>query len=264
MGTDDYSVDQAYRFLRARIPFRIRIGIILGSGLGPVRDAFKVEMAFPYNSIPNFPVSTVAGHKGRLLVGKRGSKRALIMDGRIHRYEGYSFEKVTFPIRVMHKFGVRIIIVTNAAGSISDFLKPGDLMLIEDHVDLMWNVVSDLGKAHVMKKPYYSAKLLEVAERVAVSHKLPVKKGVLVAATGPTYETPSEVELARKAGGHAVTMSTIPEVTMCHALGISVVGISLITNIAAWHGGGHEEVIRLARMGAKNLRNLIAGLIDAL
>jgi len=163
----------------------------------------------------------------------------------------------------MYRLGVRRMIVTNAAGSISQNLKPGDLMLIEDHIDLMGNVVRGFG-ARTVRKAYYSRKLLAIAERVALTSNLGITRGVLVGSIGPTYETPSEVELARKAGGHAVTMSTIPEVTMCALLGLPVVGISLITNVAAWHGGGHEEVIELARKGVGNLKVLIVGLIDAM
>ncbi len=260
----DEKLSQAHNFLRRRIPYRLRIGIILGSGLGVVRDAFHSEIAFPYKEIPYFPISTVPGHRGRLLIARRGRTRVLIMDGRVHRYEGYSFEQVTFPIKVMHRLGIRSLVITNAAGSLTEWLVPGDLMLIEDHVDLMFNVSPELSGSLVFHKSYYSKRLIDLAESIALSQKVRIRRGVLVASTGPTYETPAEVEVARKAGGHAVTMSTIPEVTMCHALGISVLGISLITNMAAWHGGGHREVIELARKGSSNLKRLITGVIDAM
>lgn len=260
---DNKKIGEAHRFLRRKIPYRLSIGIVLGSGLGLVRTAFETEISFQYAEIPNFPVSTVAGHRGRLLIGKRGKKRVAIMDGRVHRYEGYAFDEVTFPAKVLHRLGVRVLIITNAAGSITQDLQPGDLMLIEDHVDLMWNVMPAPRrvKSH---KPYYSVRLIKLAETIARSKKLRLRRGVLIGSTGPTYETPAEVELARRAGGDALTMSTIPEVTMCHALGISVLGISLITNMAAWHGGGHEEVIELARKGSRNLKTLIASIVDAM
>ncbi len=256
---------EASRYLRSLIPFRVKTGIILGSGLGVVRKAFETVRAIPYGKIPYFPVSTVPGHRGQLVLGKRGKNRVLIMEGRVHRYEGYPYQVVTFPVRVLRTLGVSIMIISNAAGAISGRLQPGDIMLIEDHIDLMWKGVPGISTGpQVMHKPYYSRKLLDLASDVAVAEGISAKKGVLIATTGPSYETGSEVDFARKAGADAATMSTIPEVTLCHELGMSVLGLSLITNVAGTHGGGHQQVIDFAEKGSRNLRRLMLGVIDRL
>jgi purine-nucleoside phosphorylase len=255
-------VDQAAAYLRKFIPFRARVGLILGSGLGVVREQFRAVAEIPYGEIPHFPVSTVHGHVGRLIVGRRGAHKVLIMDGRVHRYEGYSFEKVTFPIAVLHKLGVTTAIITNAAGAVNRRLTPGDIMLITDHIDLMWQGVSDVSRSpQAIHKPYYSRRLIEVAREVGARERIPVEKGVLLAQTGPSYETRSEVEFARKSGADAATMSTIPEVTVCHMLGLSVLGLSVITNVAASHGSGHEDVVSSAGQAGHDLGRLIVGIL---
>jgi purine-nucleoside phosphorylase len=139
-------VDEASRYLKRAIPSRVKMGIVLGSGLGGVRRAFETVRVFPYGEIPHFPVSTVKGHRGQLVLGKRRKHRVLIMEGRVHRYEGYSVSRVTFPIRVLRNLGVSVMVITNASGSVSDRFKPGDIMLIEDHIDLMWKGVHGLSR----------------------------------------------------------------------------------------------------------------------
>lgn len=264
-GPVDSRAEEAAEYLRKSLPLRPKTGIVLGSGLGKAREAFTPVGTFAYRDIPHFPVSTVRGHEGRLIVAKRGRRGVILMDGRVHRYEGYSQSTVTFPVRVFRKLGVSAMIITNAAGSVSSRLTPGDIMLIEDHIDLMWTGVSELSKGpQVMRRPYYSRRLTDLADDVATANGIPVKKGVLFATTGPSYETPSEVEFARKAGADAATMSTIPEVTLCHQLGIAVLGMSLITNVAASHMGGHEEVVGFAEKGSRQLRTILAGVIDAI
>jgi len=264
-GSIDSRADEAAEYLRKSIPFRMRTGIVLGSGLGAVREAFKTVRTFAYKEIPHFPVSTVKGHEGRLIVAKRGRHGVVIMDGRVHPYEGYAFNTVTFPVRVFRRLGVSTMIITNASGSVSNRFGPGDILLIEDHIDLMWRSVSELSRGpQVMHRPYYSKRLTELAADLGVARGIAVKKGVLLATTGPSYETPAEVEFARTAGADAATMSTIPEVTLCHELGIAVLGMSLITNVAAGHSGGHEEVVGFAEKGSRNLRAIIAGVIDAI
>jgi purine-nucleoside phosphorylase len=264
-GDAETRVEEAKAYIRGSMPLRVRTGIVLGSGLGGVRRAFQTIAAFPYSSIPGFPVSTVKGHRGEMVFGKRGPATVVIMDGRVHCYEGYRFDQVTFPVRVLGALGVSTMIVTNAAGAVSTRLKPGDIMLIEDHIDLIWKAASDLSRGpQVLHKPYYSKRLLEKAEGLARQMKIPVKRGVLIAESGPTYETPAEVEFARKIGADAATMSTIPEVTVCHRMGIAVMGMSLITNVAASHAGDHEQVVEFARRGSKALQRLIVGLIGSI
>jgi purine-nucleoside phosphorylase len=261
----DARADEAAGYLRKSIPFRVKTGIVLGSGLGTVRKGFQTVRSFDYGEIPHFPVSTVQGHKGRLILAKRGRHGVLIMDGRVHRYEGYSLSEVTFPVRVFRRLGVSTMIITNAAGAVSTRLAPGDIMLIEDHIDLMWKGVAELCQGpQVMHRRYYSRALTDLAHDTGVARGIPVKRGVLMATTGPSYETSSEVEFARKIGADAATMSTIPEVTVCHGLGIAVVGMSLITNVAASHMGGHDQVVGFAEKAGRDLQTLILGVIDGI
>jgi purine-nucleoside phosphorylase len=251
-------ITAAAAHLARSVPHLAGLGIVLGSGLGGVRKAFRTVRAFPYRELPHFPVSTVHGHRGELVLAKRGKVDAWIMDGRVHLYEGHDLFRVTFPIRVLASLGVGMVIVTNAAGAVSDRFSPGDLMLIESHIDLMWKVVPGVtNRSHMRRLPYYSKRMLDLAERVARENGVCVKRGVLLAATGPSYETRSEVKFARKIGADAVTMSTIPEVTVCHQLGVTVLGMSLVTNVAARPKGGHEEVLMSARRGSKRLEKLI-------
>jgi purine-nucleoside phosphorylase len=257
--------EEAGAFLRRSVPHSAPLGMILGSGLGGLREAFRTVRAFPYESIPHFPVSTVHGHRGELVLACRRSTRVWIMDGRIHTYEGYRLAEVTLPIAVFKRLGVKVLIVTNAAGAISGHLEPGDLMLIEDHIDLMWKGVHLTGEERqAWHRPYYSSSLLARASELALRLGIPVKSGTLLATSGPSYETPSEVEFARKIGADAATMSTIPEVTRCHQLGIAVLGISVITNKAAKPQGGHEQVVESARRGSRRLEKLVLEIADSM
>jgi purine-nucleoside phosphorylase len=257
-------VQEAKRYLSSAFPFSTKTGVTLGSGLGSVREAFETLRAFPYKEIPHFPVSTVQGHRGELVFAKRGKSRVVILDGRVHRYEGYSWGQVTFPIRVLDALGVTTMIITNASGAVSAGFKPGDIMLIEDHVDLIWKGAAEIQPGpHAMRRPYYSQRMIELARDIGIARRIPVKKGILLGTTGPAYETPVEVEFARRIGADAVTMSTVPEVTVCHELGISVLGMSLITNVAASHEGGHEKVIGFAAKASRNLTELVLGVLEA-
>jgi purine-nucleoside phosphorylase len=258
-------VDEARRFLSGVAPFRVRTGLILGSGLGVVREAFRTTRSVGYREIPHFPVSTVRGHRGELVFAARGQTKLVILDGRVHRYEGYSWEQVTFPTRVLAALGVRTLIVTNASGAVGARMKPGDIMVLEDHVDLIWKGTTDLSRhPTVVRRPYYSERLSEIALDVAIAKGISARRGVLLGSTGPAYETPAEVEFARKLGADAVTMSTVPEVTVCHELGVTVLGLSLVTNVAASHAGGHEKVIDFAARAGRDLRTLVLGVLEAL
>jgi purine-nucleoside phosphorylase len=255
---DEAAVAAAAEYLSRRVPYQVGLGIVLGSGLGGVRKAFRAVRAFPYRDIPHFPVSTVEGHRGELVLGRRGKVDAWIMDGRVHLYEGHDILRVTFPARVLARLGAATMIITNAAGAVNPKLRPGDVMLIESHIDLMWKVVPEVTSGPLIRhRPYYSKRMLDLAESVAGRIGIRARKGVLLASTGPSYETGSEVEFARKIGADAATMSTIPEVTVCHQLGITVLGMSLLTNVAAQPKAGHEEVLVSARRGSKHLEKLI-------
>jgi len=258
-------VEEARRYIARRVPFPARVGITLGSGLGPVRRSFRTVAALPYGEIPHFPVSTVAGHRGELVIARCGKQNVFILDGRVHCYEGYSRAQVTFPVRVLGSLGVKTMIITNASGAVSRRLKPGDVMLIDDHVDLIRTGAAEVAPGvHVLRRPYYSRRLGQIAEEVGRANGVSVRRGVLLGSTGPAYETKAEVEFARKLGADAVTMSTVPEVTVCHQLGISVLGLSLVTNVAASHAGGHEKVIGFAAKASASLRSVILGVLDEL
>lgn len=254
-------IDQAVAFLKTRIPCRPRIGIVLGSGLGRVCEAFEVLGRVEYREIPFFPVPTVLGHKGQLLIARRKQRDVLVMMGRVHFYEGYAYDQITFPIRVAHRLGVRMMILTNSAGSVREMLKPGDIMLIRDQIGAIWNPA--FGKpADLRHKPYYSERLIAIAQKIGLEKKIPLKNGVLFGWKGPTYETHGEASLAARFGGDAVTMSTIPEVICCNMLGMEVIGISLITNIAGIHKVGHNGVVGFANRMSSNLAVLIAELVE--
>lgn len=262
-------VKEACRSLAEAAPFEARTAIILGSGLGSVREAFQAVRAVPYREIPHFPVSTVRGHRGEMVFARHDRHNVVILDGRVHCYEGYSWDQVTLPARVLAGLGVTTIIVTNASGSVSGRFRPGDVLLIDDHIDLMWRGLPDFEgmwgrEGHAIRRPYYSRRLADLAEQVALREGVTIKRGVLLGSSGPAYETRTEVEFARKSGADAVTMSTVPEVTVCHQLGVSVVGLSLITNVAAAHEGGHEKVIDFAATASKKLGTVIVGLVDAI
>lgn len=262
---NENEISAASGYLRQRVPYSPGLAIILGSGLGGVRKAFRTVCAFPYRSIPHFPVSTVHGHRGELVLASRGGLKAWIMDGRVHVYEGGDPGRVTLPAQVLARLGAGTMIITNAAGAVSDRLSPGDIMLIEDQIDLMWRGVFGMtGLPDVRHRPYYSRRMLDLAEGMAREKRVPASRGVLLAATGPAYETRAEVEFARKVGADAATMSTIPEVTVCHRLGVTILGMSLITNVAARPEGGHEEVLVAARRGSKNLEKLILAVAGAI
>ena len=264
-STLDDKVEEARSYLARAAPFRAKTAVVLGSGLGPVRDAFETIRAFPYKEIPHFPVSTVQGHRGELVFARWGKRKVAILDGRVHRYEGYSWSQVTFPTRVLAAIGVTTVIVTNASGAVSNRFRPGDIMLIDDHIDLIWKGVAEVRRGpEALHRPYYSRRMLEVACDLAIAKGIPARKGVLLGTTGPTYETRHDVEFARKMGADAVTMSTVPEVTVCHELGISVLGMSLVTNVAASHAGGHATVVSFAARASRNLKEMILGVLERL
>ncbi|MEX2104043.1 MAG: purine-nucleoside phosphorylase, partial [Bacilli bacterium] len=212
---------------------------ILGSGLGVLADEISNPTKIPYNEIPYFPVSTVEGHAGQLVIGKLEDNDVVAMKGRFHYYEGYSLEMVTFPIRVMKALGVETIIVTNAAGGINTQFQGGDLMLISDHINFMFQnpLMGPNDAAMGIRFPdmsqAYDHHLRVLAQSIANQLHIPVQEGVYVGMTGPTYETPSEVRMIRKLGGDAVGMSTVPEVIVARHAGMRVLGISCISNMAA-------------------------------
>ena len=226
-------------YLKEKLSSEPEIGLILGSGLGVLADEIENPLRIPYNEIPDFPVSTVEGHEGELVIGTLKGKKVITMKGRFHFYEGYSLEKVTFPVRVMKDLGVKSLIVTNAAGGVNESFSPGDLMIINDHINntgtnpLIGPNDPKQGVRFPDMSTAYSKRYIELAKSVAEKINIPLQEGVYVGNTGPSYETPAEIRMLRTIGGDAVGMSTVPEVIVARHSDIEVLGISCISNMAA-------------------------------
>lgn len=245
-------IQEAAAFLETKINKKPEIGLILGSGLGVLADEITDAIAIPYEDIPHFPVSTVEGHAGELVIGSLSGKIVAAMKGRFHYYEGYRFQEVTFPVRVMKQLGINTIVVTNAAGGVNESFEAGDLMLITDHLNFMGGNPligsndSRLGVRFPDMSEAYSKSLRQLAKKAADRLNIAVREGVYAGNTGPVYETPAEVRMARVLGADAVGMSTVPEVIAARHGGMEVLGISCISNMAAGildQPLTHDEVI---------------------
>ncbi|MEK6627021.1 MAG: purine-nucleoside phosphorylase [Bdellovibrionota bacterium] len=247
---------ETVNFLKSRVKTKPRVGIILGSGLGHFVQHLQIEAAMPFGDIPNFIPPTVEGHSGNLIFGKIDNVDLVILQGRLHYYEGHSMEVVVFPARVMALLGIEILIVTNSAGGYGDGMNAGDFMIIEDHINLMGTNplmgpnIKELGPRFPDMTEAYDRELIAVAERIFRSQKTFFHKGIYVGVTGPTYETPSEIKMFKAIGGKAVGMSTVPEVIACNHLGLRIAAISCITNLAAGISKNkltHAEVTETAK-----------------
>lgn len=260
-------------YIREKIKdFVPEIGIILGSGLGDFADDFD-SVVIPYNEIPGFEKSQVQGHKGQLVFAEVNGKKVVMMQGRYHFYEGYSMQTVTYPIKVMKKLGVKILIITNAAGAVSGDFNPGDLMFITDHINFMGTNPligkndDTLGTRFPDMSQIYSEELIEQAVEIAEELGINYQKGVYVATTGPSYETPAEIKMYRMLGGNAVGMSTAPEAIVANYCGLKVLGISCLTNYASGVSDcplNHQEVIDTANMVKESFKNLLSEFINRL
>ena len=250
------------------------VGIILGSGLGKLANSVKDPIVIPYKNIPGFPVSTAIGHKGNFLVGEVGGKTAIMMQGRIHYYEGYPMELVTLPTRVMVKLGIRYLFVSNAAGGVNYDYKVGDLMIIKDHIcqqpnPLIGPNMDEFGPRFPDMTRPYDLGLIAKAEEIAASLGIPLKKGVYFGGTGPTYETPSEYKYIRIIGGDVTGMSTIPEVITARHSDIPVFGMSVVTNeahddYAEDYKNDGNDVIKAADAAADRMCSIFVKLIESL
>ena len=242
-------------FIKEKVSKTPKIAIILGSGLGNLVDHMKISAEIDYKDIPNFPVSTVEGHAGKLIFGELGGKYVMAMQGRFHYYEGYGMKQVTFPVRVMRELGVDTLFVSNAAGGMNKEFKVGDVMVITDHINLFpenplrGHNYNELGTRFPAMTEAYSKKLIRLADEIATDKGIRLVHGVYVGTTGPTFETPAEYEYFRIIGGDAVGMSTVPEVIVANHAGMKVFGVSVITDL----GGKdiaqvptHEEVQKAA------------------
>ncbi|QOT00223.1 purine-nucleoside phosphorylase [Brevibacterium sp. JNUCC-42] len=264
------AIDEANRYIKERIDQTPTIGLILGSGLGEFANELADAIVIPYQDIPHFVMSTVDYHAGKLVIGKLEGKTVVAMQGRFHYYEGHSVEAVTFPIRVMRMLGVEQIILTNASGGLHIDQHPGDLMLVTDHINLMGiNPLSGanddrLGDRFPDMSTTYCKSLAQIAKQVAKETDVPLKEGVYVAFTGPSFETPAEVKMARLIGGDAVGMSTVPEVIVANHAGIKVLTISCICNLAAGilpQPITAEEVYEAAGQAKENFSKLLRGIV---
>ena len=264
--------DETVAFLKARVDSKPRVMVVLGSGLGDLGDQIEHAVRIPFAEIPGFAASAVEGHKGLFVAGRLEGVEVVALQGRFHLYEGHSPATAALPIRAMAALGARTLIVSNAAGALNPAFPAGMLMIIDDHINLMWRnpligaVLAGEVRFPDMSRPY-DPELQALAERVALEHRIPVTRGVYLAVLGPSYETPAEIRMFRKLGGDAVGMSTIPEVIAARALGVRVLGVSLITNAAAGSTGqplSHEEVIQVGREASGRFTTLVRGVIKSL
>jgi len=264
-------VQETVSYIQSATNFTPEYGVILGSGLGSFTDDIQVEFTLPYTSIPNFPVSTVEGHKGALVFGTIGSKKVVAMQGRFHFYEGYSMKEVTFPVRVMKYLGVQKLIVSNASGGVNDAYKVGSIVLIKDHINMMpehplhGKNESRFGPRFLnMSEPYSRAMIIK-AKALAQTLGIEVHDGVYLGLQGPTFETISEYRMVKILGADMVGMSTVPEVIVARHMDMETFGISVITDMGNEDNietVSHDEVLEAARKAEPHVRTLIKELIQ--
>lgn len=254
-------------FIKSKIGnFAPEIGIVLGSGLGELADEY-CDIAIPYSEIPGFLTSTIKGHKGRLVFANISGKNVVMMQGRFHFYEGYSMKDVTYPIKVLKKLGIKTLILTNAAGAINENYKPADLMLITDHINFMGTNPligkndETLGERFPDMTEIYKKDLINLAQKSADKLNIKLQKGVYLASSGPSYETPAEIKMMRTMGADAVGMSTVPEAIIANYCNLDILGISCISNSASGVGNStklsHNEVINTANEAKDKFKKLV-------
>lgn len=265
--------EQAARTISSRSSLQPQVALILGSGLGAFADEFADAVAIPYGEIPGFAISTAEGHAGRLIIGKVGDVPVIAMQGRVHFYEGYTLEEVTFPIRVFKLLGIKRLVLTNAAGGIDIELNQGALMVISDHLNLMGaNPLRGpnderFGPRFPDLSEAYSRDLQEKAVDEARALGIEIRRGIYAALAGPSYETPAEIHMLRALGADAVGMSTVPETIVARQMGIDVLGISCITNMAAGISDepiNHAEVMETGQRVRATFTKLLRGIISHL
>jgi purine-nucleoside phosphorylase len=266
-------IDDLVEIIYSKWADQLQFGIILGSGLGSVADSVQNSISIPYEELPGWPLSTVIGHAGRMIIGQLENKNVLVMQGRIHFYEGYSMQIVTMPIRVMQRLGINCLIITNAAGGVNPTFIPGDVMLITDHLNLMGmsgqNPLSgpnldEFGPRFPDMSQAYDRDLMEITRKIAHEKGINLQEGVYAGLSGPSFETPADLRFLRAAGVDAVGMSTVPEVTVARHGSMDVLGFSGISNKANLDGSTvttHEEVLEAGRIIAPKIETLIRGVL---
>jgi purine-nucleoside phosphorylase len=269
-------IDEAVDAIQKRTSYRPRIGLILGSGLNTLADSVEKPDIISYGELPNWPVSTVEGHAGRLVIGELEGQTALVMQGRIHFYEGYSMSQITLPVRVMLRLGLEMMFVTNAAGGVNPDFSPGDVMLIKDNLNLiammganplMGPNIDELGPRFPDMSQAYDRKLMDLARQVASNENILLREGVYCALSGPSFEGPSDLRFLRGIGADAVGMSTVPEVIVARHGGMRVLGLSGISNKANLDGSTvttHDEVIEAGKVITPKMEKIIRGVLRSL
>jgi purine-nucleoside phosphorylase len=269
-------IDSIAEVIRSKTSYRPVVGMILGSGLGGLAAHVDGAVILPYQELPGWPLSTIPGHQGHLVIGRLEDQLVAVMQGRVHYYEGYSMAQVTLPIRVMQRLGIEALIVTNAAGAVNPNYEPGDLMLIRDHVNLIGMAglnplrgpnLDALGPRFPDMSQAYDRALITLARKVAEAENLLLHEGVYVSLAGPSFETPADLRFLRMIGADAVGMSTVPEVVVARHGGMRVLGISGISNKANLDGDTvttHEEVLAAGQQIVPKLTTLIRGVLRRL
>lgn len=263
-------INETSSFIKSKINFAPQIGLILGSGLGTLADEIKNPIVFDYKDIPNFPVSTVEGHEGKLILGELEGKKVIAMQGRFHYYEGYSMQEVTLPVRIMKALGIQMLLVTNACGGMNKDLYPGALMIIEDHVNftgvnpLIGYNYYELGPRFPDMSSAYDKELISLAEKIGEKLNIETKKGIYVAISGPCYSSRAELRMLKIIGGDTIGMSTVPEVIVARHAGLKTLGISCVTDMAIADemvSISHEEVMQVANETRPKFISLVKGII---
>lgn len=267
-------IQEAAAFLRSKTIHQPTVGIILGSGLGGLVNEIEQVQAIDYQDIPHFPISTVKGHAGKLMIGKLSGTTVVTMSGRFHYYEGYTMQQLTFPVRVMKALGVELLIVSNASGSVNENFEAGDLVLIRDHINLQADNPlrgpndERLGVRFPDMLHAYDPTLLDLAESIAQANKIRAHRGVYVALQGPNLETPAEYEFMHRIGADVVGMSTVPEVIVARHAGLKVFAVSVVSNksypISTIQETTHEDVIAMAGEASARLTKLVKELLQNL
>lgn len=259
--------------IQSKISFTPEIGIILGTGLGGLVKEIDIQHIIEYKDIPNFPVSTVEGHSGKLIFGSLGGKKVIAMQGRFHYYEGYSMQEVTFPVRVMKLLGIQKLFLSNASGGVNSNFEIGDLMIINDHINffpanpLIGKNIKELGPRFPDMSDAYSKGIIAKAKKVAAANNIKIQEGVYLGLTGPTFETPAEYRMVKILGADAVGMSTVPEVIVARHMDIPCFAISIITDLGV-EGKivevSHEEVQQVAALAEKKMTLIMKELMKEL
>ncbi len=260
-------------YIQSKISFTPEVGIILGTGLGGLVEEINIKHTILYSEIPNFPVSTVEGHSGKLIFGELGGKNVIAMQGRFHYYEGYTMQQVTFPVRVMKLLGVKNLFVSNASGGVNPNFEIGDLMIINDHINffpsnpLIGKNIKEMGPRFPDMSEAYSKVIIAKAKKVAAANKIKVQEGVYLGLSGPTFETPAEYHMVRVLGADAVGMSTVPEIIVARHMDIPCFAMSIITDLGV--PGKivevtHEEVQQVAALAEKKMTIIMKELMKEL